>query len=185
MPPECFTSHVQGRFHRHDPSYGVVEKQARCQIRQRSRIDVSPTPRVRCSLASRTSDNDGSADDDPMRVSPVGDGVVRPPAPPGTGLSPPRGTGLLNESVAVERAAAWRRASSVRPAFPQTLSRSDVVRNSIFQRYFLPGFVFQSVVIAGGYGTGSWSSSFSCTVRSGDCSRCSSSRRSSGAPCAP
>ena len=25
---------------------------------------------------------------------------------------------------------------------------------SLFKRYFLPGFVFQSVVIAGGYGTG-------------------------------
>lgn len=27
-------------------------------------------------------------------------------------------------------------------------------KSSVFQRYFLPGFVFQSVVIAGGYGTG-------------------------------
>ncbi|MBD3414252.1 MAG: hypothetical protein GF421_07480 [Candidatus Aminicenantes bacterium] len=27
-------------------------------------------------------------------------------------------------------------------------------QNSIFRKYFLPGFVFQSVVIAGGYGTG-------------------------------
>lgn len=27
-------------------------------------------------------------------------------------------------------------------------------RESVFKRYFLPGFVFQSVVIAGGYGTG-------------------------------
>ncbi len=25
---------------------------------------------------------------------------------------------------------------------------------SLFQRYLLPGFIFQSVVIAGGYGTG-------------------------------
>jgi len=29
-----------------------------------------------------------------------------------------------------------------------------VSKSSVFQRYFLPGFVFQSVVIAGGYGTG-------------------------------
>jgi uncharacterized membrane protein YkvI len=29
-----------------------------------------------------------------------------------------------------------------------------VSKPSVFQRYFLPGFVFQSVVIAGGYGTG-------------------------------
>jgi uncharacterized membrane protein YkvI len=29
-----------------------------------------------------------------------------------------------------------------------------MARTSIFKRYFLPGFVFQSVVIAGGYGTG-------------------------------
>ncbi len=28
------------------------------------------------------------------------------------------------------------------------------MRWSTFQRYLLPGFVFQSVVIAGGYGTG-------------------------------
>ncbi len=28
------------------------------------------------------------------------------------------------------------------------------MRNSVFQKYLLPGFVFQSVVIAGGYGTG-------------------------------
>ena len=27
-------------------------------------------------------------------------------------------------------------------------------QTSIFRRYFLPGFLFQSVVIAGGYGTG-------------------------------
>ena len=29
-----------------------------------------------------------------------------------------------------------------------------MAKNTVFQRYFLPGFVFQSVVIAGGYGTG-------------------------------
>ncbi|MFB3110994.1 MAG: hypothetical protein ACE10G_03075, partial [Gemmatimonadales bacterium] len=29
-----------------------------------------------------------------------------------------------------------------------------MIRESVFKRYFLPGFVFQSVVIAGGYGTG-------------------------------
>ncbi len=29
-----------------------------------------------------------------------------------------------------------------------------MAKDTVFQRYFLPGFVFQSVVIAGGYGTG-------------------------------
>lgn len=31
---------------------------------------------------------------------------------------------------------------------------SFIKRSSIYRKYFLPGFVFQSVVIAGGYGTG-------------------------------
>ncbi|MCH8935549.1 MAG: hypothetical protein IIB90_07480 [Gemmatimonadetes bacterium] len=33
-------------------------------------------------------------------------------------------------------------------------SEAALIRESVFKRYFLPGFVFQSVVIAGGYGTG-------------------------------
>jgi uncharacterized membrane protein YkvI len=32
--------------------------------------------------------------------------------------------------------------------------RSDVIRSETFKKYLLPGLVFQSVVIAGGYGTG-------------------------------
>ena len=31
-----------------------------------------------------------------------------------------------------------------------------MIRDSVFKRYFLPGFVFQSVVIAGGYGALTW-----------------------------
>lgn len=36
-------------------------------------------------------------------------------------------------------------------------------RSSVFRRYFLPGFLFQSVVIAGGYGTGAELSQFFLT----------------------
>ena len=37
-------------------------------------------------------------------------------------------------------------------------------RESVFKRYFLPGFVFQSVVIAGGYGTGRELAEFFLTI---------------------
>ncbi|NNM33496.1 MAG: hypothetical protein HKO53_10545, partial [Gemmatimonadetes bacterium] len=36
-------------------------------------------------------------------------------------------------------------------------------QTSVFRRYFLPGFLFQSVVIAGGYGTGAELSEFFLT----------------------
>ncbi len=32
--------------------------------------------------------------------------------------------------------------------------RTNLLQSKIFQRYLLPGFVFQSIIIAGGYGTG-------------------------------
>ncbi len=32
--------------------------------------------------------------------------------------------------------------------------RPLMFQSKIFQRYLLPGFVFQSIIIAGGYGTG-------------------------------
>jgi len=30
----------------------------------------------------------------------------------------------------------------------------NFIKSPIFQKYFIPGIIFQSVVIAGGYGTG-------------------------------
>jgi uncharacterized membrane protein YkvI len=33
-------------------------------------------------------------------------------------------------------------------------NESEVMKSKVFQKYLMPGFVFQSVVIAGGYGTG-------------------------------
>ena len=57
---------------------------------------------------------------------------------------------------AVGEARGWRRVS--RRGIVAAMSRA-----SIFKRYFLPGFLFQSVVIAGGYGTGAELSQFFLT----------------------
>jgi len=49
------------------------------------------------------------------------------------------------------------------PCLPQAVPSSilgRMTKSSIFRRYLLPGFLFQSVVIAGGYGTGAELSQF-------------------------